>query len=211
MCFSANVSFIASGLLFLLGGLSLKTIKTKFQIPFALIPVFFAIQQLAEGFLWLELQGHKIGLFKEVYYLVYIFLFFALIIWPTWIPFSILCLEKKKSIKFLLAICLLIGLFISVYCGYYIFVNGVSAKILLKHIYYEYEIPEIFKYSSFAYLAAVVLPFFLSSVRFVWLFGIVGLLSLLISFIIYTYTLTSVWCFFAAILSLMIYWVIKKS
>jgi len=95
MCFSAEASFAVAGVLTVVGWYTNKCVKTKQQKPFALIPWLFAIQQAAEGFVWLSAKGH-IALCWGLY-ASYIFLLFALAIWPVWIPFSLLALERGHS------------------------------------------------------------------------------------------------------------------
>lgn len=48
MCFSAPVSFSAGAVL-----LGLGSAKRPRELPFAAIPLLFAIQQLSEGVIWL--------------------------------------------------------------------------------------------------------------------------------------------------------------
>ena len=49
MCFSAPASFIAGTALSVIGVAALKRTESKSEIPFALIPLLFGIQQLIEG------------------------------------------------------------------------------------------------------------------------------------------------------------------
>lgn len=55
------------------------------------------------------------------------------------------------------------------------------------------------------YLAATCVSCFFSSHRFVKLFGVLALLSYIAAYLAYVMAVTSVWCFFAAILSVLIY------
>src|SRR5690606_8023290 len=68
----------------------------------ALIPWFFAIQQASEGFVWLKIPE---GIAAKN-----IFLFFAYVFWPIWIPFSLYFAEENPIRKQLLTLCLGIGL-----------------------------------------------------------------------------------------------------
>ncbi len=53
MCFSAPASFISGTALSVIGVAALKRTESKSEIPFALIPLLFGIQQLTEGVIWL--------------------------------------------------------------------------------------------------------------------------------------------------------------
>ncbi len=55
------------------------------------------------------------------------------------------------------------------------------------------------------YLAATCVTGFLSSHPFVRMFGVLSLLSFVATYLVYTRAFVSVWCFFAAILSLLIF------
>ena len=56
MCFSASASFIASGGLAALGGVSFVSAKKKDKV-LAVIPIMFSIQQFCEGIQWLYLNS----------------------------------------------------------------------------------------------------------------------------------------------------------
>ena len=56
MCFSATASFSAGAVLLGLGTLALKTASRPRELPFAAIPLLFAIQQLSEGVIWLTFR-----------------------------------------------------------------------------------------------------------------------------------------------------------
>ena len=55
------------------------------------------------------------------------------------------------------------------------------------------------------YLAATCVSCFFSSHGFVRLFGVLALSSFVAAYIVHVGALVSIWCFFAAILSLLIY------
>ena len=81
MCFSASASFIASGGLAALGGVSFVSAKKKDKV-LAVIPIMFSIQQFCEGIQWLYLNS---GSSSPVF--GYLFLLFAFILWPIYVPF----------------------------------------------------------------------------------------------------------------------------
>ena len=53
MCFSATASFTAGTALVVLGTLAVRQVRRRSELPFALIPALFGIQQLIEGALWM--------------------------------------------------------------------------------------------------------------------------------------------------------------
>ena len=62
-----------------------------------------------------------------------------------------------------------------------------------------------------AYLIATLVPFFVSSIKRTFILGIIIGLSFIVSVIFFTLYLTSVWCFFAAVISFLIYYDIRAS
>jgi len=216
MCFSAKSSFGAAGILAVIGTLTFKKVTRKAQIPFALIPYFFAIQQFTEGLLWLALKNQ---IFDANSFIVpvatYTFLFFAFVVWPIWLPGSIIIMQHKdqktKVQKFLLYTSLITGFIVAGYSIFCIAQYGASAQILKNHILYNIQIPEITGFDFVFYLIATILPFFIASNKLMKLFGITALLSLYLTYTTYLKFLISVWCFFAAILSIITYFIIAKS
>ena len=95
MCFSAEASFGASAVLFGVGCLTISRVQEIRQLPFATIPFIFSIQQFFEGLLWLALKNQEYQQWQNLG--TQTFLIFAQIIWPLWVPTSILLLEKKHA------------------------------------------------------------------------------------------------------------------
>ena len=56
MCFSAEASFIVGGALLFIGTSTIKKAHHKKDLPIALIPIIFALQQIIEGLLWIILK-----------------------------------------------------------------------------------------------------------------------------------------------------------
>ena len=57
MCFSPEASFTGGVIIFSIGVAAVKSVHKPNQLIFAIIPLFFGIQQITEGFLWLSLQN----------------------------------------------------------------------------------------------------------------------------------------------------------
>ena len=209
MCFSASASFGTSMVLSLIGVLTLKKARQVNQYLFASIPLFFAIQQLAEGFLWIGLEDTQHTVLQKIS--TYTFLFFAQIVWPSLVPIAIAVLEKDlKWLKiqyFLIAI----GLVTSLYLGYCLITFPVDAQIMENHIAYQQDYPvAISKYGGILYLMATIGPTFFTNTPKMWLLGISILWSYLLTIIFYTAYIVSVWCFFSAIISIAVLYIIHE-
>ena len=223
MCFSATASFGASAVLGVVGIAAVTKAKTRPQRIFGSIPLIFAVQQLSEGLLWLSLKND--GLAASQSLLTYVFLFFAMAVWPFWIPFSVWLMEKdqkrKKIMKGFVAtgaiVTLGVGVILSIYpvkvVTPFCFSCPISdTGVLRHHLHYEFAIPQLVKNLIMAftvlYIAATIITPFLSSIKKMKWLGIVFLLSYLFAVIFYNGFVISVWCFFAAILSFVVLWII---
>ena len=209
MCFSANASFGTGIALSIIGVVALKKTHLSSQIPFAAIPLIFSIQQLAEGCLWLMLRNSNFLVAEHA--ITYIFLFFAQIIWPVWVPISFLILEKKKSRTNLQKLLVGIGVLVSSYLGYCLIAFPVQARIVEHHITYDQAYPHaLSNYVALFYLIATIAPPFFSHVKKMPLLGIAILMSYAITTFFYDDYLISVWCFFASVISIAVYAIIVE-
>lgn len=206
MCFSATASFTASAVLATIGLATLKNTGKSKAFALALIPMFFAIQQFMEGMQWLYLtsQGYPRGISSLA---EFGFLFFAYLLWPIWIPFSLLLIETDQRRKAILKILLLLGFGVSCLTLYFWMANGGEAKVVNHSI--QYGIP-VQKLAIIPYIIAVTLPWFVTSFPRGWLFGSLVIISCIISLYLFSVVFTSVWCFFAAVLSIVLYFWVKN-
>jgi hypothetical protein len=201
MCFSAGASFGAGIVLSIIGIASIKKAETKSAIVFASIPLIFALQQITEGFLWLALSNPDFAFLR--WPTTYIFLFFAQIVWPFWVPFSILVLEKNQRRKKIERVLMAIGVVVSLYLAYCLISYHVEAKILGMHIAYGQNYPTgLSRYGGVLYIIATVATPFFSSIKRMWTLGTAILISYIMTTIFYTDYIVSVWCFFASIISI---------
>jgi hypothetical protein len=201
MCFSASASFGAGIVLSGIGIASMKKAGTRSRVIFACIPLIFAVQQITEGFLWLALSNPDFEFLR--WPTTYVFLFFAQIVWPFWVPFSILKLEKKQKRRKTERLLMVIGAIVSVYLAYCLASFHVEANIIGMHISYEQDYPAgLSRYGGLLYIIATIGPPFFSSIKRMWILSSAILISYIITTLFYTDYIVSVWCFFASIISI---------
>jgi hypothetical protein len=175
-----------------------------------MIPLLFAVQQMAEGMLWVGLSGTDHESWRH--FPVYIFLIFAQIVWPIWAPLSILLLEQERARKKILSMLLAIGITSSLYLLYCMLAYDVGAEIHGEHIRYTLDFPLAFVWiSSVFYFIPTVIPLFASSFKKMWILGLAVLTSFIVTKIYFEEHLISVWCFFAALLSLTVLSILNMS
>lgn len=201
MCFSATASFVAGTSLSAIGMATLQRVERKSEIPFALIPLLFGIQQLTEGIIWLTFS-HDAPVLRQA--MTYVYSGFSHVLWPIYVPFAMGLMETARWRRKAFSIFQIAGLAVGLYLLYAIIRRSIVAEVVSQHIVYvspHFYLPVVIV----LYLSATCVSCFFSSHRFVNLFGVLALLSFLGAYVIYTQALVSVWCFFAAILSILIY------
>jgi hypothetical protein len=116
--------------------------------------------------------------------------------------------RKKKIIRLLLYT----GLSVSLYYSCCLIFLNVTPEIMGYHIRYDSDFPKLISIPVFIlYLVATITPLFISSIQRTHLLGILMFFSCLVTAIFFTQYLTSVWCFFAALISAVIFWILKDS
>lgn len=197
MCFSLEVSAVASGVLLAAGTVGVIKARKSSVRYFAAIPLFFGIQQGIEALQWMV---EKPSIESTI--LGYGFLFFAFILWPFYTPFSVFMMEqhekRKKLLKYLTYIGALESLFLFMACLLF----PLSVYVVERHIVYDIYVPLI-SISLPLYVLAVSTSV-LSTRPYARLLGITTFVGFITSVLVYWYAFTSVWCFFAAILSVVV-------
>lgn len=210
MCFSPEASFAGGVIISAIGVATIQKVHKPSQIIFAGIPLFFGIQQIAEGFLWVTLPVPDFINIQKI--TTYLFLIMALVIWPSMIPLSVILMEGDSSRKKFLRLLLVLGLILSVYYSFCLMLFKVYPEVSCYHILYKNDFPITLSMPAFIiYLFVTITPLFISGIKRTWLLGILMMLSCLVTAIFFTQFLTSVWCFFAALISGVVFWILRES
>jgi hypothetical protein len=200
MCFSASASFIASGVTGAGGLACLKSTRRKSEIPLASIPFLFAIQQFIEGLIWIYYPGSGVA---DI--LTPLYSFFSHVLWPLFIPIAIYLVEPSGRRKKLLLSFMILGISVSIFLFYFIIQNPAEVSVAENHLRYSYGYLENARISVLLYLTVVSISPLFSSHRILKVFGVLLFFSFLVAFQSYNPSFFSIWCFFAAGLSLLIY------
>ncbi len=209
MCFSPEASFAVGGALIPAAGYCLRAawLKNPRLIPIALMPLAFAVQQIAEGVVWLGLHA---GDPAQIRAGALAFLFFALAFWPFWLPFIAAVNETRPGPRrFFVALTVLSsGWFWAFYLPLLIGPDSLlSVRVVHHSILYSYSdapLPRNVPQSvlRLLYSMSVVVPLVFGPKTLGRLPGLTLLSALLVAVTVYEYAFVSVWCFFAAVLTL---------
>ena len=204
MCFSATASFAAGALLLGIGTLTLRSATAAHErraLPFAAIPLLFAVQQLIEGVIWLTFSDEATRVNSV---LTHVYSFFSHVLWPVYVPVAVLLMEPGGWRRRVLITFVAAGAAVGAYLLYVLVAFPVVSRPTGQHI--EYDSPHFFAAATMTlYLLSTALSPLLSTHRMVVVFGALALLSFGAAYAFYATWFISVWCFFAALLSAVIY------
>lgn len=210
MCFSSTASFSAGVALSISGIATLRVVKDRTMLTIALIPFIFGLQQISEGFVWLALSNPAKMAWQRLP--VDVFLFFSHILWPVWMPFAIWRAEKNGDRRKKLFSLFCIGCMLGFYHLFFIINNIPKEEILNCHIDYTMGFPgRLMILTTILYGITTILPSLISTRKRMWLLGVMLTISYLISWVFYSQYMISVFCFFAALLSGVVYYILRAA
>jgi hypothetical protein len=208
MCYSAEASFTAGAVLLPAGAYCVRAAlqKRPALLPLALVPLFFAAQQISEGFVWLGLHHGDPDLVRPA---SLVFLFFALAFWPFWFPL-LSALSEPRRARRRLFVALTAAATVWFWVLFYPLLVGPESLLTTRVVHHsvQYSITDLAVYRyvprsvlRVLYFLCVAVPMVLGSESIGKVPGLVLAASAVVAAVAYDYAFASVWCFFAAILS----------
>jgi hypothetical protein len=211
VCFSADASLVAGTLLLPAGAycVTVALKKDRSYLPLAATPLFFSAQQFCEAGVWIGLENHDAALVKVT---SIAYLFFAIAFWPFWIPLATAVLEPRRGRRWLFFALSGAGLLVGGACELAIAlhydewltvgIDGHSIRYDLSRIPLAQAITGVAW--QVLYLSLVCVPLLMSTERRLRALGISVAVAAVVAHLAFWYVFASVWCFFAAMLSLQI-------
>ncbi len=218
MCFSASASFTAASFLVPAGIYCIYSaweLKRHHYFMLAFVPVFFGIQQAIEGGVWLSMAANS-EYWRQIFSVG--FVFFSHFWWPFWIPLAAYFIARNRRcsrayIKLGFAV-VGFGLGLAGFIPFLYDGNMVQTNMCANSIQYNYQTiydglvgTSIPKYM---YIAIIILPLLISRDWALKILGGLIFLSVVATFLFYSYAFNSVWCFFSAVISMYIIYIIRR-
>lgn len=200
MCFSAPASFVAAAALAAIGAATLAQKPAPRLLPFSSFPLVFAAHQAIEGLIWLSVERAD----APPQVLVAAYLVIAQVIWPTLTPFAMLLIERGRRRRQGLTALLAAGLVVS----------ATMAYVLINHPYTVSATAHGLRYATARgietqivglYVLTTTAPLLMSRHRYILAFGITILVGSMLTEVFFFRAAASVWCFFAAIASFLVF------
>jgi hypothetical protein len=209
LCFSAAGSFSAAALLAGIGAASVARNEARPLRMLAAVPLLFSVQQAAEGVVWTRLDEHPPGAVARL--AVFVFLAFALVVWPVWLPASLKASEEDPRRRRVLARLAWLGASFGAVAAVLLLRSRPSAHLSGHRIAYEFSAGIQGVLPLIGYVLPSVVPFFVSTTPLTRVIGVLLVGALAATFVAERNALTSVWCFFAALLSALILVIVLRA
>ena len=201
MCFSPAADFTVGAVVAGIGVETLRRVRVRRELIVGALPLLFGVHQLVEGFVWLGLRGEvSAGLgdaAKETY------IFYAHAVLPVIVPFGFMLLEpdRRRSRWMWPLVCL--GLLLGAYLLWQVSAYPVGAQEDARCIDYTTHTPND-ALIGLLYVIATCGPAMISSRRYLRSFGLVSLAGVIVTALVRVDELTSLWCLYVAMVSVLI-------
>jgi hypothetical protein len=204
MCFSASASFTVAAFAAAAGIVAVSRHTRPGDLALASMPFVFSVQQVIEGILWLELSSLPPGSSTQSP-LGTAFLVIAQAWWPVYAPLSAILAEGRRPHRFVMFAALAGGIALSAHFLAKIASQPVSVSVMGSHLFYSMSEPAYLPLAT-AYLAAIAIPFMVSSHATLRLLGYLVTGGAVIAAAVGSEAFVSLWCFLAAVASCIIGW-----
>jgi hypothetical protein len=202
MCFSAEADFIGGAVVGTIGIATLREARDKRQLPLAALPIAFALHQVVEGVVWLDREGQVSRSTGQA--AIYTYLVYAWALLPLLVPLSVLLVEPLRSRRRWMLGTMAIGAIVGGSLIGALMHEQVTARISGHTIVYG-GAGAHGDLLTVLYVIATCGAFLLSSHHRIAVFGVLNLLAVLTLAWLKAEALTSVWCAWGAVASVMIY------
>jgi len=200
--FFAILNFTLSGAIFIIGILTLKKVSSPNEVVFASLPLLFSLHQFIQGFVWLGMYG-LIGE-RALHMSETIFVFYAQGLLQFLVPLALWLIEPAGLRKNLIALLMYLGAFLTAYSLWKLSIVPTHVSIIDGVLSYDNPATRQV-WLGLGYVLTTCGALMLSSSIAVQLFGWLNLLGLTVIYLFKPYGFTSLWCLYAAAVSVLLY------
>lgn len=187
---------------------ALRSRPERRDIPLALLPALFALHSLIEAFVWWSGRGQISESWGTMATYAYVFIAYAVL--PTLLPLAVLSRERQPQKRRALTALLAIGLVVSAVMVYAVVDGPLTATLEHHYIKYGAGIPEPTLIVG-AYVVTTCGAGLLSSSRTIFWFSVANVVVVSLLAWVMTAALTSLWCGWAAVTSIAIALMLRRS
>ncbi len=201
MCFSPQADFTAGTVITLVGVQTLRHVDHRRELIVGALPLLFGLHQLVEGFVWLGLRGEVSQGLGDTARQTYIV--FAHAVLPALVPLGFTLLEPDRRRARWMWPLVAAGVLLGAYLLWQVTAYPVGAQQLARCIDYTTHTPNDLLIGAL-YVIVTCGPALMSTRRHLRWFGAVSLLGAVAAALVRVDELTSLWCVYVALVSVLI-------
>lgn len=202
MCFSATASLTSSAVIAVVGVATLARTRQSSEWLFAALPLLFAVHQFAEGGVWLALTGDaQLGSLRVW---GFIYMLYAQGLLPLLIPLAVWLIEPDRHRRHWVLPFLALGVVLTGWQLWALLDYPTTISVEAHSVVYQNPATAHWWIATL-YVIATCGSLFFSGYRYIIALGAVNLAGVLLVMLIKQYAFTSVWCAYAAVVSVLVY------
>jgi len=208
LCFSATANFVGSAVLGTIGVATITEVKHRRELLFASMPCLFALHQFIEGFVWLGLDGRLSPLVTHNAGAAYVL--YAQSLLPFLLPLSVLLLEPTPHRRRRMLPFTILGGVLGLYILWGLIAYPLQISVQQNSIVY-WNPMTVTTLIAVLYVIATCGSLFFSGFRDLVILAWLNLAGLLVVMMVRRFAFTSIWCAYAAAVSVIIYFFFRRS
>jgi hypothetical protein len=208
MCFSATADFAGSAVLGTVGVATLREVKHPREMLFASMPLLFALHQFTEGFVWMGLNGTIPAMIAH--HAAAAYALYAQGLLPFLLPLGVLLLEPTRFKQRQMLGFVVLGGVLMIYMLWGLIAYPLEISIQQHSVVY-YNVVTTTTLTAMLYVLATCGSLFFSGFTELVVLAWANLIGLLVVMMVKRYAFTSIWCAYAAGVSVVIYVFFRRS
>ena len=199
MCFSPAGDLVGGAVVVGIGIDACLHLHRRYEyVAIAALPIALGLHQIDETFVWWWLQGHVTPSVGRV--AMWIYLIFAMVILPTLVPLMVYFFTPGSARRWRLVPFVILGVVISAILLEAMLVGDPQARLGTYHLAYTIGLRHGILIIGL-YILATCGPMLASGFRPMQWFGVANLIAVIALSLLCASGFTSLWCFYAALVS----------
>jgi hypothetical protein len=209
VCFSPEADLVVGTVVIAIGVDALRHVRTPRQVPLASIPVLLGAHQVVEAFVWWGLKGQVAQSIEQV--ALWSYLVFAFSVLPLLLPIAVGLVEPSRARRYVIAACAGLAGAVVVTLTIALLRGPISGEIQGRHIAYQLDALRDGGRMTSLYVIATCGALLASSYRDLERLGALTLAVVPALAWLTMSGFVSLWCFWAAMVSLLIDFHMRRS
>jgi hypothetical protein len=201
VCYSPEADLIAGLVVGAVGIDAVRHVDDRRNLALAAVPLVLATHLLVEAVAWWSLEGSVSPAAGNL--AVSVYLIIALGVLPVLVPYAVMRSEPDRHRRARMVPLVVVGIGVSIVLLFGMATNPHGATIGGRYLAYN-TVDPFYGLTAGFYVLAVCAPFLMSSQRRLVIFGVANIVVLTLLSVLLSSGLISLWCFWAAVSSVVI-------